>query len=57
MDTIVATSDQDWIDKIEYYLDHPEEAKQIASAGMQTVHNKHLWSHRVQQLLAIYHTL
>ncbi|OVE78951.1 hypothetical protein BVY00_01465 [bacterium G20] len=48
---VIATSKDDWFDKIDYYFNHPLEAKKIAEAGRQKVLDKHLYKHRAQQML------
>ena len=48
---VIATSHDDWFDKIDYYLEHPDEAKDIGNAGRRRVLAAHLYEHRARQLL------
>lgn len=48
---VIATSKEDWFDKIDYYYEHPAAAKQIAEAGRQRVVANHTYTHRAQQML------
>ncbi len=43
------------LDKIQYYLSHPQERREIAAAGQQRVHSEHLYSHRIKQLVELLH--
>ncbi len=43
----------DLVEKIRYYLEHPEERKEIARRGRQEVLNNHTYVHRIQKLLSI----
>jgi spore maturation protein CgeB len=43
---------KDLVDKIKYFLQHPEERKKIAAAGRREVLNKHTYTHRMQNLLS-----
>jgi len=40
-------------DKIRYYLEHPDEAEQIARNGFELVQKKHTYRNRLQEILAI----
>ena len=40
-------------DKIRYYLEHPDEAEQIALNGFELVQKKHTYRNRLQEILAI----
>ncbi len=42
----------DMVERIEYYLKHPKEAKEIAMRGQRIAREKHLWKHRMKELLA-----
>ena len=50
---VVATSREDWFDKIDHYLRHPDEAARIAEAGRRKVLAHHTYTHRAQQLLDV----
>ncbi len=39
------------VEKIDYYLDHPRERREIALAGQRRTHAQHLYSHRIGQLV------
>ncbi len=47
----VFTSEADLLEKIQYYLSHPEERAAIAQAGQIKTLSQHLYSHRLRQLL------
>ena len=47
----VFESEQDLLDKIQYYLSHPEERAAIARAGQKRTLAQHLYSHRLETLL------
>ena len=49
---VIATSKDDWFDKIDYYYEHPMAAKQIAEAGRLRAMGNHTYAHRAQQILA-----
>ncbi len=40
------------LEKVRYYLDHPEERKAIATAGQRRAEREHTWRHRFEQLFA-----
>lgn len=40
------------IDKIRYYLDHPEQRQRIAEAGRQRAEREHTWENRFEMLFA-----
>ena len=48
---IIARNQQDWFEKIDYYLKNPEAAKKIIAAGKARVLNEHTYVHRAQQLI------
>lgn len=48
---VVFQDDQDLIDKIDYYLSHPEEREQIARAGYERTVSCHTYQHRVQSMV------
>ena len=41
------------LEKIGYYLDHPDERRTIALAGQRRTHSEHLFSHRIQNLVRL----
>lgn len=41
------------LDKIQYYLSHPQERREISAAGQRRVLSEHLYSHRVKQLVEL----
>jgi hypothetical protein len=47
----------DLIEKIKYYLDHPEERELIAKAGMEHIQVNHTYSIRLTQLICLLKTL
>jgi len=49
----VFTSEADLLDKIQYYLGHPEERAAIAQAGQRRTLSQHLYRHRLQYLLQL----
>lgn len=44
---------KDLRDKIEYYLAHPEERKEIAASGRRRALNEHTYDHRIKEMLSI----
>ena len=48
---VIATSRDDWFDKIDYYLEHPDEARMIGEAGRRRALSDHTYEHRARQLL------
>lgn len=44
---------KDLIEKIKYYLDHPEERKRIAEQGYNEVTQKHTYVHRIERLIQL----
>lgn len=45
------TSTRDLLDKVAYYLDHPEEAESVRRAGRRRVLEEHTWSHAWKRIL------
>jgi spore maturation protein CgeB len=43
----------DLVEKIRYYLEHPEERKEIARRGRQEVLQNHTYIHRIEKLLSV----
>ncbi|MBQ9118788.1 MAG: glycosyltransferase [Lachnospiraceae bacterium] len=50
---ILYESEVDLLEKLEYYLAHPEEGRQIAQSAQQKVLTGHTWEHRVQEMLSL----
>jgi hypothetical protein len=48
---VIATSRDDWFEKIDHYLANPDEASVIAAAGRARVLAEHTYEHRVRRLL------
>jgi spore maturation protein CgeB len=48
---VVFQSETDLLEKIRYYLDHPDERLAIALAGQKRTLSSHLYRHRLQALL------
>ncbi|MCH7596291.1 MAG: FkbM family methyltransferase [Planctomycetes bacterium] len=48
---VVFTSETDLIEKIDYYLAHPDERNAIAQAGQKRTLSQHLYRHRLESLL------
>lgn len=48
---VVASDTQDWFEKIEYYVRHPEEREKIIKKGQARVRHEHTYHHRVKTLL------
>ena len=46
---VIATSRDDWFDKIDYYLERPDEAKVIGNAGRRRVLASHTYEHRARR--------
>lgn len=50
-DFVFFESREDLMEKLEYYLSHDAERKQIARNGFEKVANQHTYLHRVQEIL------
>jgi hypothetical protein len=50
---VVFHHERDLLEKIKYYLNHPEERVAIAQAGQRRTLSEHLYSHRLENLLRI----
>lgn len=50
---IIADSDEDWLEKVHYYLRNPDERFSIIEAGRQRVLQEHTYHHRVEQMISI----
>lgn len=48
---IFADSPSDFHEKIDYYLEHPSERKEVAQAGLSCVLNEHTSFHRISEVL------
>lgn len=48
---VFTTGYDDLRDKVDYYLEHPEETKPYRQAGMKLIEEKHLFNHRMEALL------
>jgi hypothetical protein len=46
-------NEQDLLEKIAFYVEHPERRREIAAAGQRRTLNEHLTSHRVQTVVEI----
>jgi len=46
-------NEQELLDKIAYYLNHPKERREIAAAGQRRTLGEHLYSHRLQTLVML----
>jgi spore maturation protein CgeB len=53
---VIANSQKDWFDKIDYYMKYPEERVSIIEAGRKRVLSDHLYHNRVGQIIDIYET-
>lgn len=50
---VIADEGPDWIEKIDYFLRHPEERASIAEAGRRRVLAEHTYQHRARQIIEI----
>jgi FkbM family methyltransferase len=48
---VVFDSENDLLEKVQYYLDHPQERADIAKAGQQRTLSHHLYQHRLTTML------
>jgi spore maturation protein CgeB len=51
---VVAKSPEEWFSKIDYYLTHEKERKEIQQRGTERVLNEHTYRHRVRQMMEPY---
>lgn len=51
---VIAKDKKDWFEKINYYIDHPEERQKIIDAGKKRVLKDHTYNSRAQQIIDIY---
>lgn len=54
---IIAKNKDDWFEKINYYIKHPEKRIGIIEAGRKRVLKDHTYHNRVEQMLEIYKSL
>lgn len=54
---VVAESKSDWVEKINYYLENPEDRRPIIEAGMKKVKQFHTYKNRVKSIMAWYKEL
>lgn len=47
------THDKECLEKVEYYLDHPEEAEKIFQAQLKNIKENHTYENRVEEILRI----
>ncbi|MEK6675405.1 MAG: FkbM family methyltransferase [Planctomycetota bacterium] len=47
-------SEKDLLDKIQYYLSHPQERVEIALAGQRRTLSQHLYTHRLRHILSLF---
>lgn len=52
-EVVVFHNREDLIEKIQYYLERPEEREAIAQAGRERVHREHTYAHRLRDMLSI----
>lgn len=52
-DFVYYESEKDLLEKIDYYLSHDKERKQIAENGFQKIKHRHTYVHRVHEILNI----
>ena len=50
---VITTSRDDWFDKVDYYLEHPDEARAIGEAGRKRAVSDHTYERRARQLLEL----
>ena len=46
-------SEDEMVEKVRYYLDHPELRNQIALAGQRRAYQEHSFENRIKQILAL----
>lgn len=54
---VIAKNKDDWFQKIEYYLKHPEKRLPIIEAGRQKVLSQHTYHNRVEQMISLYNSI
>jgi len=57
VEIVIAKNKEDWFQKIEYYIEHPEESQSIIEAGRNRVLAKHTYHNRVLQMMHLYESL
>lgn len=50
---VVAENVDDWFDKIDHYIKHPDERLPIIEAGRKKILAAHTYGHRVEQLVGL----
>ncbi len=53
---VIAKNPQDWLEKIDYYIKHPEERTAITEAGRLRVLTDHTYHNRATKMIEIYQT-
>jgi spore maturation protein CgeB len=54
---VIAKNKDDWFEKIQYYIDHPEKSKKIGTAGREKVLKHHTYHNRVKQIIKLYQSI
>ncbi len=54
---VIAKNREDWFDKINYYMDNPDERLAIIEAGRDKVLREHTYHNRAEQMLKIYFSI
>lgn len=54
---LMAESDDDWLEKIKYYLNNPSKRGEFIEAGRKKVLAEHTYHNRVEQIIEIYNQL
>jgi spore maturation protein CgeB len=52
---VIFKNRDDLLEKVEYYLTHPEERKRIANAGHERANRDHTYKERIEKMLQIIH--
>lgn len=53
VDYVYYTDNYDLMNKVDYYLSHPEEREAIARNGYQKVRDNHTYGHRIREILSL----
>lgn len=51
---IIGKNTEDWFEKIEFYLKHPEKRISVIKAGKKKILSEHTYNNRVKQIISIY---
>jgi len=51
---VIAKNQDDWFEKIDYYMDNPDKRLEIIEAGREKVLREHTYHNRVRQIIKIY---